>query len=97
LHSGKDNRFEFADDPVAADKNVFQKNCTVCHHADSEARKVGPGLQGLFQMEKTPDQGIPVTEENIRRQITGGGPQMPPYAHIDSEQLDALIAYLKTL
>ena len=84
-------------EPEAVGQEVFAKNCTVCHHADSRERKVGPGLQGLFQREKTPDQGIPVTEENIRRQIASGGEQMPPYAHIDREQLDALIAYLKTI
>ena len=83
--------------PEVIGQDVFAKNCTVCHHADSRERKVGPGLQGLFQRGETPDQGIPVTEENIRRQITDGGQQMPPYAHISRKQLEALMAFLKTI
>ena len=28
-------------------KEVFEKKCGVCHNADSDAKKIGPGLKGL--------------------------------------------------
>ena len=82
---------------VALGRKTYESNCAVCHYADKTGTKVGPGLKGIFQMEKMPVQGKPVNEETIRNQIVNGGKDMPPYAHIKGENLSALIAYLKTL
>lgn len=78
-------------------RRIFQDNCAVCHHPDRTETKIGPGLKGLFGRERTPVEGIPVTDENIRRRIENGGDKMPPYSHIEGERQDALLAYLKTL
>lgn len=77
-------------------KEVFEQ-CAVCHNADSEEKKMGPGLKGLFKRDKLND-GKAVNEANIRARIDEGGNGMPPYKDVlDDQQKDDLIAYLKTL
>jgi cytochrome c len=77
-------------------KEVFDQ-CSVCHNADSEEKKMGPGLKGLFKRDKLKN-GKKVTEANVRALINAGGNGMPSYADLLSdEERDNLIAYLKTL
>jgi cytochrome c2 len=77
-------------------KEVFQP-CSVCHNADSEEKKMGPGLKGLFKRDKLAD-GKKLTEASIRTRIDEGGNGMPSYKDLLSDQeKDDLIAYLKTL
>ncbi len=77
-------------------KEVFQQ-CAVCHNADSDEKKMGPGLKGLFQKDKLTN-GKKPTESNIRAKIDEGGNGMPAYKDMLSDQeKDDLIAYLKTL
>lgn len=81
---------------AAKGKEVFEQ-CSVCHNADTDERKVGPSLKGLFKREKLVN-GKPVTEENVRALIKAGGNGMPAYDEILSdEDKDNVIAYLKTL
>ena len=77
-------------------KEVFQQ-CGVCHNADSNEKKMGPGLKGLFSNEKM-NNGKKPTEANVRTQVDEGGNGMPAYKEMlsDDEKND-LIAYLKTL
>jgi mono/diheme cytochrome c family protein len=78
-------------------KPVFQEQCGVCHHADSVAKKMGPGLKGLFTREKMGN-GRKPTEANVRARIDGGSTGMPAYKNMLSDgEKDDLIAYLKTL
>jgi len=77
-------------------KEVFQP-CAVCHNADSNEKKMGPGLKGLFSKEKM-NNGKKPTEANVRAQIDDGGNGMPPYKDmLGDDEKDDLIAYLKTL
>ena len=77
-------------------KEVFQQ-CGVCHNADSDEKKMGPGLKGLFKKDKLTN-GKKPTEPNIRAKIDEGGNGMPAYKDMLSDQeKDDLIAYLKTL
>jgi len=77
-------------------KELFTQ-CGVCHNADSEEKKMGPGLKGLFKRDKLAS-GKKVTDGNVRTQIDEGGKGMPPYKDMLSDQdKDDLIAYLKTL
>jgi len=74
------------------------KGCSKCHLTDSTRRRVGPGLKGLFKMEKLPASGRSVTEENVRKQLKTPFGSMPSYAdRLTEEETDQLIAYLKTL
>ena len=81
---------------AAKGKDVFEQ-CGVCHNADSEEKKMGPGLKGLFKKEKMVN-GKKPTESNIRSRVDEGGQGMPAYKDMLSDQeKDDLIAYLKTL
>jgi len=77
-------------------KAVFEQ-CGVCHNADSEEKKMGPGLKGLFKRAKM-NNGKKPTEENIRAVVDAGGNGMPAYKEmLSDEEKDDLLAYLKTL
>jgi cytochrome c len=81
---------------AAAGKTVFEQ-CAVCHNADSDEKKMGPGLKGLFKKEKLTG-GQKATESNIRAKIDTGGNGMPAYKDMLSDkEKDDLVAYLKTL
>ena len=77
-------------------KEVFEQ-CGVCHNADSEEKKMGPGLKGLFKRDKMTN-GKKPTEATVRAKIDEGGNGMPAYKDMLSDQeKDDVIAYLKTL
>ena len=77
-------------------KEIFTQ-CGVCHNADSDEKKMGPGLKGLFKKDKLTN-GKKPTEPNIRAKVDEGGNGMPAYKDMLSDQeKDDLVAYLKTL
>lgn len=80
-----------------AGKSLFEANCGVCHNADSDVRKMGPGLKGVMHKE-TLTNGTEVTEENVLNFINTGGNGMPSFDAIlsDTEKTN-LMAYLNTL
>jgi cytochrome c len=81
---------------VARGKVVFEA-CAPCHNTDSDARRQGPALRGLFKHAKL-ENGQKVTEESVRAQVSTGGKQMPHYDGIlSAQEMDDLVAYLKTL
>lgn len=81
---------------AAKGKALFEQ-CAVCHNADSDEKKMGPGLKGLFKKEKMSN-GKKPTEVNVRARIDEGGSGMPPYKDMLSDpEKDDLVAYLKTL
>lgn len=81
---------------AAKGKEVFEQ-CGVCHNADSEEKKMGPGLKGLYKKAKL-NNGKKPTDENIKAIINNGGNGMPGYQDLlTDEERDHLMAYLKTL
>lgn len=77
-------------------KEVFQQ-CGVCHNADSNEKKLGPGLKGLFSRDKMTN-GKKPTEATVREKVDEGGNGMPAYKEmLSDEEKDDVIAYLKTL
>jgi cytochrome c len=82
---------------AAKGKENFESNCSACHNSDSDEKKVGPGLKGLFKKDALTN-GKKPTEANVRAKIDEGGNGMPGYKEMlgDGEKND-LIAYLKTL
>lgn len=81
---------------VAKGKALFAQ-CVVCHDPASAARKVGPGLKGMFKRAKMSN-GKPMNEPNVRAIVESGGNGMPPYRQmLTAAEKDAVIAYLKTL
>lgn len=80
----------------AKGKEVFEQ-CQVCHNTDTDEKKMGPSLKGLFKR-KTLQSGKPVNDENVLGQINNGGNGMPAYADMLSADDKAnVLAYLHTL
>src|ERR1035437_3336594 len=69
----------------AAGKQFFQKQCAVCHYADSQQKKMAPGLRGLFKKDKMESGGKKPTEANVRARIDEGGNGMPEYRNMISQ------------
>lgn len=81
---------------AAKGKDAFEQ-CAVCHNTDTDEKKIGPSLKGLFKHDKLKN-GKKVTEENVKAFINSGGNGMPSYADLLSEdEKTNVIAYLKTL
>jgi len=51
----------------------------------------------VFKNPKLPGSGLPVTEENVRERIVNGGDKMPPFKHLQEDELKAIVDYLKAL
>ncbi len=82
---------------AAKGKEVFEQ-CGVCHNADSDEKKMGPGLKGLFKKATLSDGKTKVTEETVRKKVDAGGNGMPAYEEmLDKKEKDNLLAFLKTL
>jgi mono/diheme cytochrome c family protein len=81
------------------------KTCSACHNT-TDVRLVGPGLKGLFgRQEKLADGSTVTVDESYVREsikepnakvVEGFPPAMTPVPLTDAE-LDAIVAYLKTL
>lgn len=86
--------------PAAGDaakgKAIFEQ-CSVCHNADSDEKKMGPGLKGLYKKDKMAN-GKKPSDATVKAKIDEGGNGMPAYKDMLSDgEKDDLLAYLKTL
>lgn len=89
---------EQAENPlVQQGSRLFEQKCAMCHFTDSSQTKVGPGLKGLYGRETLPVSGRPVSDETIRDQIRTPYSNMPAFPDLSGEQVEALLAYLKSL
>ena len=81
---------------AAKGKAVFEQ-CGICHNADSDEKKMGPGLKALFKKAKMAN-GKQPTEANVKAKIDEGGNGMPAYKDMLSDkEKDDMLAYLNTL
>lgn len=84
-------------------KKLFDQNCEMCHFPNKTETKIGPGLKGLFKRKELPYSHRPVTVANVKEQIEKGNAHahpmpMPPFgSKFSKDQLNDLVAYLKTL
>jgi mono/diheme cytochrome c family protein len=79
-------------------KEVFEKKCGVCHYADSDAKKIGPGLKGLAKRGTFTVKSDKVTDESLKAWIENGDTLMPPFKDVlDPAQIKDVVAYVKTL
>jgi cytochrome c len=77
-------------------KKTFEQ-CAICHNSDTDDKKVGPSLKGLFQRKKL-NNGKSVSDENVLTMINSGGGGMPSFADkLSQEEKDNLLAYLHSL
>ena len=83
---------------VARGKEVFEKNCSICHYADSDAKKIGPGLKGLSKRGTFSVNANKVTDETLKTWIENGDTLMPGLKDtLVAAQIKDVIAYVKTL
>jgi len=65
------------------------KGCPQCHGADLNGNKKGPGLADIRNDPAWPP-------EKITKQITDGGPKMPPFGEsLTDPEVAQLVAYLR--
>lgn len=83
---------------AAKGKEVFEQKCAVCHLADSDAKKIGPGLKGIGKRGTFSVNNNKVTDESLKTWIENGDSLMPPFKEVlDEQQIRDVIAYVKTL
>ena len=83
---------------AARGKEVFEKKCAICHYADSDAKKIGPGLKGLSKRGTFTVNNNKVTDENLKTWIENGDSLMPGLKDsLETAQIKDVIAYVKTL
>ncbi len=77
--------------------SFFKEHCLACHVSDSTEKTIAVGLKGVMKRETLPVSKQPATEENIRKLLKMSPEGMPSFAGLNEDEVDALIAYLKTL
>jgi len=83
---------------AARGKEVFDKKCGVCHYADSDAKKIGPGLKGIGKRGTFTVNNNKVTDEALKTWIENGDTLMPPFKEVlDPAQIKDVIVYVKAL
>ena len=79
-------------------KEVFEQKCTMCHFADSDQKKIGPGLKGIYKRGTFTVNGNKVTTESLTKWIENGDSQMPGMKDsLEPAQIKDVVAYVKTL
>ena len=79
-------------------KEVFEKKCAMCHFADSDQKKIGPGLKGIFKRGTFTVNGNKVTTESLKTWIENGDSLMPGMKEtLEPAQIKDVVAYVKTL
>ena len=74
---------------------VYQMHCARCHRPNDTHPLNGPGLQAITKVTSMPS-GAPPTDERLTAVIVRGRGMMPGTSLTD-EQLQDLLAYVKTL
>ena|SRR5215470_1742195 len=83
---------------AARGKDVFEKKCAMCHFADSDQKKIGPGLKGISKRGTFTVNGNKVTTEALKTWIENGDSLMPGMKDsLEPAQIKDVVAYVKTL
>ena len=83
---------------AARGKEVFEQKCAVCHFAESDQKKIGPGLKGISKRGTFSVNGNKVTTESLKSWIENGDSLMPGMKDtLDPAQIRDVVAYVKTL
>ena len=92
---------------AAAGEEIVGANCMICHaiegHPDDQGQRIGPDLTHLMSREEYAGAIFDLDDdEQLRRWIRNApaekpGAQMNPFEELTDDELDAIIAYLRTL
>ncbi len=81
---------------AAKGKEVFEQ-CGVCHSADTDEKKMGPSLKGLYKKAKMAN-GQKPSDATVLEIVNKGKGDMPAFADVLSgDEKEDLLAFLKTL
>jgi cytochrome c2 len=79
-------------------KEIFDKKCALCHFADKDTKKIGPGLKGLSKRGTFSVNGNKITDEALKTWIENGDSLMPGMKEtLEPAEIKDVIAYVKTL
>jgi cytochrome c2 len=79
-------------------KAVFDQKCAICHYADKDTKKIGPGLKGISKRGTFTVNGNKVTTEALTTWIENGDSLMPGMKEtLEPQQIKDVVAYVKTL
>jgi cytochrome c2 len=79
-------------------KEIFDKKCALCHFADKDTKKIGPGLKGIGKRGTFTVNGNKVTTESLTNWIENGDSLMPPFKDVlEAPDIKDVVAYVKTL
>lgn len=76
---------------------LFARSCSLCHFTETKGTKIGPGLKGIFKEKNFPVSQWPAERESFEKQLKTPFKNMPAFGELEGEQIDALMAYLKSL
>ena len=79
----------------ARGQQVYKANCARCHYPTNTHALHGPGLQAITKIKAMPS-GAPPTDERLSS-VSLRGRNMMPATQLSDDQLNDLLAYLKTL
>jgi cytochrome c len=83
---------------VTRGKDLFAQKCALCHNADSDVKKIGPGLKGISKRKTFTINGNKITDQSLQTWIENGDTLMPPFKDVlGTNQIKDVIAYVKTL
>ncbi len=78
-------------------RRIFDAQCARCHDPYTASAAKGPSLKKLYSRQYLPS-GLPTTDEHVTNSILLGRKMMPAFNQtINDQQLQDLLAYLKTL
>jgi mono/diheme cytochrome c family protein len=83
--------------PIQAGRFLYLEHCSVCHEINKpESKKLGPVLHQVFEKEKMPFSGLPVSEQFIGIKMKVGGGIMPAFVTVLSDdEIDKIIQFMK--
>jgi mono/diheme cytochrome c family protein len=82
----------------ARGRHVFDAKCARCHEPYSRWGLHGPSLHNVYKNGYLPSSGMPANDDRITEVIVRGRAKMPAFGNeLSGMQIDALLAYLKTL
>ena len=78
-------------------RRVYNIYCVNCHPAYSTHGNKGPGLKKLYKKQYLPS-GLTATDEHVIQSIVQGRGMMPRFGdQLNQQELQDMIAYLRTL
>jgi mono/diheme cytochrome c family protein len=81
----------------ARGRRTFDAQCARCHDPYSASAAKGPSLKKLYKRQYLPS-GLPANDQHVSDSILLGRKMMPAFNQtVNQQQLEDLLAYLKTL